>query len=301
MSGSSLAVCTTDQGVQLTTLDASGNATSFANTFVDAGTGPVLQGRTLAVHPAGSMTFLYASGGGIFRNDGTQFPLPAGVDPWAVGMQAMLGNIAGGYGTASGAASPGAVVLSVRGIGSFGQPYAVSTATGTVRWLHTNPTGGNPVYAAVFGETPSGAAATGGVFKSTDLHTWTAFSDGIDPADVDHVFAIAASADQATLFVGVRGPGQLYRVQPAASTTWARANTGLPAGVDVLSVAVSPVQATTVWVGTVSGIYHSTDNGDHWSPAGLTGRVVRTIAPHPSAAAQAWAGTDELNGLYVSQ
>src|SRR5262249_28620946 len=100
-------------------------------------------------------------------------------------------------------------------------------------------------------------------------------------------------------YAGIRGPGQLYK-STTSGASWTQQNTGLPAGADVLSVAVSPLAANTVYVGTSNGLYISTDGAATFAISpGLVGRQVRAIGINADGSV-ILIGTSEVNGLYAA-
>src|SRR5262249_16127344 len=87
--------------------------------------------------------------------------------------QSMIPNMMGSW-----APTPQAVVITQQGTNA---PVVrtVASATGTVRAIAGTNTPTN-LFVAVLGETPTGAAATGGVFQSTaSASNWTARNTGI--------------------------------------------------------------------------------------------------------------------------
>jgi hypothetical protein len=157
------------------------------------------------------------------------------------------------------------------------------------------------IYVAVFGQTPAGAVATGGIFHSTSaVTTWTEMDTGIAAADKDHVWAIASQTLFGDLmFVTIKGgPGQLYKSTDAAAT-WTQSNTGLPAGADVLSVAINPADANVVYAGTSNGLYVSTDGGGTFTLSGLVGHEVRAVAFYHFDQTIVLAATGDSGGLYT--
>src|SRR5579862_9179301 len=83
----------------------------------------------------------------------------------------------------------------------------------------------------------------------------------------------------------------------APSSPWK--NIG-PTGGDILSIAVDPKQATTVFCGALSGgIFKSTNGGTTWQSAGLLGTDINAIAFDPSNPSTIYVGSD-VAGFYVS-
>jgi len=154
----------------------------------------------------------------------------------------------------------------------------------------------------VLGETPAGAPATGGVFRSTDSAvTWVETDTGIAAADRDRIATVTIDpTTPATLYAGVRGGARVYKTTNAG-TTWTASGTGIPSDARVEIVYVSPQTATTVFAATDRGLYRSTDAGATWTLAGFDGRVVTGVAQSSANAALILVSVDDEVGLYRAQ
>jgi hypothetical protein len=222
-------------------------------------------------------------------------------DITAVRTQASAGDMVATYDPVSGLAS----IFGRAGTPTFTE-YAVSTATGTARTIQNVAafgSSGAPAqhdYVAVYGKTPAGAAATGGVFESTDNgHTWTqrdTFTNG-DSALVWTVRADPATFGGAsiTLYAGLRGGGQIYKSTDSGAT-WTQMNNGLPGSVEVQAFGIT---STAVYAGTNVGLFQSTDGGMNWTYAGFGGRSIRAIAQSPASATTVFIGVADSTGLYI--
>jgi hypothetical protein len=63
-------------------------------------------------------------------------------------------------------------------------------------------------------------------------------------------------------------------------------------GQAVTCLAAAPFQSGSVYAGTrTSGVLHSTDGGQSWTPTGLAGRIVKAIAVSPLVPGMLFAGT----------
>ncbi len=81
-----------------------------------------------------------------------------------------------------------------------------------------------------------------------------------------------------TIFAGTRGGG-VYRSDDAAER-WSESNTHLN-DMDVLSIAIDPINNNVLYTGTENGIYKSSDGGSTWNKIGLPGSIVNDIAVDP--------------------
>jgi photosystem II stability/assembly factor-like uncharacterized protein len=85
--------------------------------------------------------------------------------------------------------------------------------------------------------------------------------------------------------------GGLFRLD-TASERWEKLGAGLPDPVEARCIAVQPGTADTVYVGTQSGPYRSTDAGTSWQRLDLPGkdRLIWSILLHPSDAQTLYLG-----------
>jgi hypothetical protein len=224
-----------------------------------------------------------------------------GFDINAVRTQASAGDMVATYDPVSMLAS-----IWVRAGGPTFTEFPVSTATGTARTIQSVAAFGSSGAAAqhdfiaVWGKTPGGAAATGGVFESTDNgKTWTerdTFLNG-DSALVWTVRADPATLGTAslTLYAGLRGGGQIYKSSDAGAT-WTQMNNGLPASAEVQAFGVT---SAIVYAGTNVGLFQSVDGGMNWTYAGFGGRSIRAVATSPASSTTVFIGVADATGLYI--
>lgn len=273
-------VCTAASGVVKGTV--TGTAIAWSTAAVS---NP--QGQALAAHTTAISTMMYmgapqAGTDNWFRsNDGAATFTPsllldsAGAPRsfYAGRFQPQIGNILASWDPNGGA--PQAVLLT--GMNPPQNVRVVGAATGTVRAIAGSAT--NNLYVGVFGETPTGAPATGGVFRSTNSAvTWTAQDTGIAAADKNRVLSLVAdAADPLILYAGLAGGGRVYKTVDGGAN-WAPSASGLPAKARVAQLLISPHSAATLYAATQIGLYRSTDAGATWALAGFAGRAIRGIA-----------------------
>lgn len=119
-----------------------------------------------------------------------------------------------------------------------------------------------------------------------------------------------AGNGQTRIFAGAgRGEGKfrlkyrggLFRRSPGAGE-WRALSNGLPADVEVRTIAVHPRDSDILFVGTQDGPYRSTDGGEHWERLGFPDRdtVIWTVAVHPTRPNIVYAGAAPV-ALYRSE
>jgi photosystem II stability/assembly factor-like uncharacterized protein len=149
------------------------------------------------------------------------------------------------------------------------------------------------------GSTDLFAGTWSGMFRfNHDGERWTGPVAGLLYQDI-RSFAVSGSR----LFAGTKRHGLFGSTDNG--TSWTAANTGLPAYVDVLSLAVLPTSGGTCLVaGTSEGVVRSSDNGESWIPAntGLANFCICALAVLPRSdgtdSTDLFAGT--WNGIYHS-
>ncbi|HWU88906.1 MAG TPA: Ig-like domain-containing protein, partial [Kofleriaceae bacterium] len=275
-------VCTTTAGMMR------GQITGTAIAWSSPSTGLTnLQGQAIAAHTMSAVTMMYmgAPQPGVanwFRSNDSaatftpSLLLDSAGNPrafYAGRFQPMIGNILGSWDP--GAGTPQAVV--VTGSNPPTAVHPIAGATGTVRAIAGSAA--NNLYVGVLGETPAGAPATGGVFRSTNSGvTWVAQDTGIPAADKDLVVSVVIDPGNANvLYAGLRGGGRVYKTTDAGAT-WTPSAAGIPAKARVTQLLISPQSASTVYAATNLGLYRSTDAGATWVLAGFQGRAIRGVA-----------------------
>jgi hypothetical protein len=327
--------CTEDHGAFKTTLP-----TPFTWSDVNGTTVTNLHGRAVVTNPSGPPIYYLsdpttANNGFRSNNQGTSWTSQSindGTNPrelFALAFRPPLQNIAGGWDPVL-----GAMVLHGNPPGLV--PHFVGPAAGSVTGtVHAIANGGQfDVYVAVFGQTPAGAPATGGIFRACDLQTtsggtWVERDQGLAPSDRDRVWSITAdpasitaatflcgdgstrSGSASTYYAALRGGGQVYKTTDGGQT-WIKSNVGLPAGAEVYEIAIDCFAATTatqcqdhtlLYAATSKGLYRSNDAGATWTVDGFEGQVVRAVALDPVPATNPphrFVGVDDAVGFYQS-
>jgi photosystem II stability/assembly factor-like uncharacterized protein len=136
---------------------------------------------------------------------------------------------------------------------------------GTNAWTSIGPQGGEIEALSVDPHNPRtlyAATRYGGAFKSLDEGaSW--MKSGVpnkplvfDPQDPDTIYAIDSAPWDDGVFKSTDG-----------GKTWNPANSGLPAHVQAVALAIDPLKPSTLYMGTSEGIFKSTDGGNNWSGA----------------------------------
>ena len=327
--------CTEDGGVFKT---APGAPLAWSNMNGTTITNP--HGRGIAIAPDGPPVYYIAdptTGSNGFRsqNQGTSWTAQSIGDPgaarelFAFMFRRPLQNLAASWDPVQ-----GAVVLhgNAPGLAAHAVGPSPGSVMGTPRGFASG--GQSDVYVAVYGQTPSGAAAGGGIFHACDL---TAMAGGsyeerdaglaaddrdrvwslaVDPASItSEPFACGATTvtgAATTYYAALRGGGQIYKTTDAGAT-WRKANAGLPAGAEVYEIAIDCFSATPaalcqdhqlLYAATSAGLYASSDGGASWRLDGFAGAVVRTVALDPQPATSPphrFVGVVDDVGIYQSR
>ena len=132
-----------------------------------------------------------------------------------------------------------------------------------------------------------------GIMRSTDSgETWTWIrditNDGNTLNDLANSLALNAEGE---LFAATQERGVLHSTDNG--DTWIPVNTGLT---DSLVQALAIEESGTIWAGTMSGVFQSTDNGEMWQRSGLTSVSVNVFAI--TAQGNIFAGTS--GGVFVT-
>ena len=117
------------------------------------------------------------------------------------------------------------------------------------------------LYAAVLGETPNGAPASGGVFRSINsAATWTESDTGIPAADRDQLITLAIDpVTPTTLYAGARGGGRIYKTSDGGAS-WTASAQGIPTRARITVIYVSAQDPMTVFAASDRGLSRSSDD-----------------------------------------
>jgi uncharacterized protein (TIGR03437 family) len=139
------------------------------------------------------------------------------------------------------------------------------------------------------------AGTDAGLFKSTDAAaSWNPTSLSTRP------WRIVLDPSQSGVIYVATGNGVMKSTD--AGTTWTALTNGFTQSVDVLALAIDPVDPQTLYAATTVnfGVYATHDGGAHWTktpwPFGLT--YVESLRVDPAQHSRVWAGTE--NGVLVS-
>lgn len=231
----------------------------------------------------------------------------------------------------------GAVVLH----GGFNATATVSNVgagvTGTVTGISIPVFTGTTtdVTVAVFGRTPAGDLAVGGIYWSCDQigtagGNYVPHDTGIAEADKPLVYAIiddpfSFNTTTARLcpatgtnvfgfaaikYAAVRGGNRVYKTTDGGAT-WAPSASGIPAGAEVYAIALDCIGTIVgnqcndhelLFAATSVGLYRSANGGASWTLAGFEGQDVRAVAVQPDhplgTAPRLIVGVDDAIGIY---
>lgn len=338
-----LVACTEDNGVFMTPLGDLATPPSWSGINQPTGGPGVpisnLHGRAVVPQPDGPATIYLADGSTMpngFRSSNVMAPpamlswvavtfadAGAPIELFAAAPGTSTNNVVGGWDAAR-----GAVVLH----GNFAATATLSAvgATGTVRAIARGAT--NDIYVAVWGQTPAGDPATGGIFLTCDQvgtagGSYVERDAGLAAADQALVWSITVDPSSVmsgartcgaatftgfatTYYAALRGGGQAYKTSDGGAS-WGESNLGLPAGAEVYKIAIdcfgttSPtrcVDPQLLYAATSTGLYRSTDGGAHWALAGLEGKAVRGVTLEPDhavgTAPRIFVAVDDPVGIY---
>lgn len=162
-----------------------------------------------------------------------------------------------------------------------------------VQALAVNPANARQLYAV------AGPAGERGIYRSDDGGTtWTLIWAGLPPGERAALIVVSAegAAFDSTLYAAAGGE---LHWSPDGGLSWLK-STPWPDGSTALSLAVHPDEHHLVSVGTMSGLWQTSDGGRSWQAGeGIEGRRVHALLTIPQAPHLLLAGTDD--GLYRSQ
>ena len=147
------------------------------------------------------------------------------------------------------------------------------------------------------------------------------YSFGVDPSDPSRVFALGTTGlfrsknggaswanvnalDSGLYALTVAPASPLYALHAYTDvarsdddgSTWQYFQPDLPADDTPTSLAIDPSSGSTLYLGTNTGVFKSTNGGETWAVTGLSARSVYALAVDPSKPATVYAATVGLNG-----
>jgi hypothetical protein len=224
-------------------------------------------------------------------------PMVSSWDPR--GHAATITNFIGGSGSGGGHGTPNGYTI-----------YWVGNATGTARTIANVPSALPTGFAidpldsgstntrdflAVYGQTPNGDPAVGGVYFSANAgHSWTDMTNNIPGSERGFIWTVRADPTTVTpaartIYVGLRGGAKIYK-STDTGVTWTAFGTGIPGEAEVLSIYAS---GATMYAGTTLGLFKY--NGTKWAYVGFANLKVRAVA---SDGTNTFVGVEDATGLY---
>jgi photosystem II stability/assembly factor-like uncharacterized protein len=100
----------------------------------------------------------------------------------------------------------------------------------------------------------------------------------------------------ATLYAGAKNAGVFKSSD--GGTSWTAINTGLPSGISVSTLVISPMNPSTLYVGTNQDVFKTSDGGESWRALNLT-RSVTAMLIDPQTPSRLYAA-GACNGVYRS-
>jgi photosystem II stability/assembly factor-like uncharacterized protein len=258
VSGSPGSYLVATEGIGVQRTDDDGESWQVANE------GVIGQTLRLAAHPTNEDVFYLEAGGRLWKTtdgaahwDASDAGIPYGVSGVAVDPAAPAKvYTASRFWTADSStmyrSSDGAATWTASELPAPG---------GTVYHFAVDPTDGNRVY----------AGGNSALYRSTDAGvTWTRLHS-------DYVYDVVVAND-GDVFAAI-GSSQVLRFGPTSSTP-AVVTTGL--GDIVQNLTTDPLDAETLYAGTMNGVYQSIDGGGRWAKLTTTGLESKLINGVPS-------------------
>ena len=180
----------------------------------------------------------------------------------------------------------------VLGLGALAVAAAVLGGVG--QWTSSGPSGTTVYSFAADPSTPSKvfALSVGGLLRSSDggVH-WTTVHSRLEASGL-----IVGPPPSSSLYAINYQTGELVRSDDEG-ITWLSFPTNLAADDYVVSMAVDPTAVSTVYIGTLTGLFRSADGGRTWAAtAGMPATVVQALAFDPSSPSTIYAATILLSG-----
>jgi photosystem II stability/assembly factor-like uncharacterized protein len=119
---------------------------------------------------------------------------------------------------------------------------------------------------------------------------------GAEQAVADVLSLVIDPTTPTTLYAGVKNAGVFKSTDGA--TSWTAINAGLPSGVSVWTVVISPMNPSTLYLGTSQGVFNSNDGGENWRALNLT-RSVTAMLIDPQTQSRLYAA-GACDGIFKS-
>jgi photosystem II stability/assembly factor-like uncharacterized protein len=254
--------------------------------------------------PTGSMIILNDAPRTFLATEGNIYRSPDGQN-WTLSVQGISGYL--GSAVVADPRNPGTLFLTTLDEGGI-----FRSSDGGTTWTQTY-FGGDAHAIAIdpFDSTHVLAAAISqGLMESHDGGlTWSQVTNLPSPPANQTAYIMGISFDPTmpgVILISTQGAGIPVLRSTDGGASWQIASSGLPSSDSYSPVVVSPSDSMTVYLGMFGGLYKSTDLGDSWSIAGLSGEQVYGVAidgnaSPPTIYASLLVPGVWTNGLYKSQ
>src|SRR5450756_588495 len=158
-------------------------------------------------------------------------------------------------------------------------------AAETDTWIQVPLYGGPVSVLAINPKVPSTLYTSTGtqVFRSTDGgDTWTALNTSFATTSSPVTALVIDPVTPSTLYAGTYGSG-IFRSADSGDT-WTAVNTWLTMGSEgrgpnenILCLAINPVTPSTLYAGTLNGVFRSTDSGNIWTTIMDRGEIMALV------------------------
>jgi photosystem II stability/assembly factor-like uncharacterized protein len=152
------------------------------------------------------------------------------------------------------------------------------TFSQTIQWEQLSGPHGGVIYSIVkdnAGNIYANTIGSAGPFKSTDGgETWYSIMNGLTPGDNGGFHPLNVNSTGDIFIGGAHNAGGLCRSTDEGAS-WTYLN-NLNPGASIICISFDSNE--NVYVGTGTGIYKSTDNGDTWSHYGMIGSQTEAVA-----------------------
>lgn len=182
---------------------------------------------------------------------------------------------------------------------SFPAPPLTVPTPASQQWLRLSAPFDGKIHALIV-EDPNGArllyaGTDGGVFKSEDAgQTWIACNNGLEDRLIR---ALAMDPDNPNILYAGTWNGRVY-VSMDGGNQWEQRSEQLPP-YEIRALYVHTFEPNRLYVATPTGVFTSTDHGQHWFPAADFTSTLRCMAMDPERPNTLYVGTSTY-GIYKS-